>query len=229
MLTKRSVEKEILDLGPNFYSVQEYDQCMKKLFSVNKLLGFFHSTKKILKKFPPFSSVLDVGCGSGLFILNLAKYIPTMNMLGVDISADAINLAKKELHVQKAELNISFQLMHEPSLISLDKKFDIILATLVCHHLTDLQLITFLQEATQCANHAVLINDLHRHKIPEFFYRIFSPLLFRNKLITHDGLISIRRGFKHSEWKLLLARAGIKNYQLKWCFPFRWRLMIWSQ
>lgn len=231
MFRERSQEKELLDLGPAFYSHDEYSQCLKKLFQVNQLLGFFQSTIKILGSFSKESTVLDVGCGGGLFLLNLSKYFPNMQMLGIDISAAAITDAQQSLHrwqQKNPHPQVSFQFQQQAQLDFPENSFDIILATLVCHHLNDEELIDFLKQAYFAAEKAVIINDLHRHPVAHWLYALVSPLLFRNRLITHDGLISIRRGFTRAEWRLLLEQAGIQRYQLKWCFPFRWRLVLWK-
>jgi 2-polyprenyl-3-methyl-5-hydroxy-6-metoxy-1,4-benzoquinol methylase len=229
ILQHRSQEKELLDLGSDYYTSEEYEHCMKMLFRVNKIFGFFNSTVKILKRFPNTSTLLDIGCGSGLFLLNLSKYFPNMRLTGADISSDAINLAQLELLVwEKANLakNVTFHLQTNPrSQLSVDS-VDIILATMVCHHLSDDELVVFLQDSLMGSRLAVIINDLHRHSIAQWFYALVSPLIFRNRLITHDGLISIRRGFTRSDWRLILVKAGIKNYEIKWCFPFRWRVVL---
>lgn len=231
MFTERSQEKELLDLGPEYYKHDEYIQCLKKLFLINKLLGFFRSTKQLLNKFSKDSTLLDVGCGGGLFILHLSKYFPNMKMLGMDISTAAISDAEQSLKTwkeNKPDTQVFFQLQERTQLHFTKNSFDIILATLVCHHLNDDELISFLQQAHLAASKAVIINDLQRHRLAHWLYGLLSPLLFRNRLITHDGLISIRRGFTRAEWQLLLHKAGIHNYQLKWCFPFRWKLILWK-
>jgi SAM-dependent methyltransferase len=221
MLTHRSQEKELIDLGPDYYTHHEYIDCLKKLFHVNKILGFFNSTVKLFRLFPKNSTVVDVGCGGGLFLLHLS----------IDISSEAINLAQLTLQqwqTKDTALNVRFQLQSQPELILDTNSIDILLATLVCHHLTDNELINFLQLAFNNARQAVIINDLHRHYLPVWFYSWLSPILFRNRLITHDGLISIKRGFTRAEWKLLLRTANIHTYQIKWCFPFRWRIILWK-
>lgn len=227
-LTKRSEEKELLDLGPNFYTHDEYIHCLKKLFLINRLFGFFHSTVNILKKFPGKSTLLDIGCGGGLFILQLSKIFPHMQLHGIDISHAAIMDAQKSLqNSQKNNANsqVSFQLQTQAQLNLAKNSYDIILITLVCHHISDDDLVIFLQLAHQAASKAVIINDLHRHVLAYWLYGLISPI-FRNRLITHDGLISIRRGFTYVEWQLLLQRAGLNRYRLKWCFPFRWQLIL---
>ena len=90
----------------------------------------------------------------------------------------------------------------------------------------DDDLVIFLQQAYLGAKQAVIINDIHRHWLPHALYPLISSLLFRNRLITHDGLVSIRRAFTRAEWELLLAKAGITNYKITWCFPFRWQVVL---
>jgi 2-polyprenyl-3-methyl-5-hydroxy-6-metoxy-1,4-benzoquinol methylase len=225
MLTTRSKEKELLDLGADFYSKEEYSHCLKLLFNINKLLGIFKDTIKVLKRFPKDSSLLDIGCGGGLFLLNLNKIYPYMQMVGVDISSEAIALAKCELAKSHEKLNIDFQLQHQEALQLSKNSVDIILLTLVCHHLDDDKLIEFLKNTVNAARKAVIINDLHRHSLACWFYTLLSPV-FRNRLITHDGLISIQRGFTRRELHYLIKQANIQHYQIKWCFPFRWLVIL---
>lgn len=227
LLSKRSNEKELLDLGQEFYSLKEYTHCQKILFKINKLLGFFSYTKRLLKQFPPDISVLDVGCGGGLFVLNLSDYFPKIHFTGCDISQDAIKMAEEESKSYQKN-NVSFNLQQQLKLNLPENSVDIILATLVCHHIEDEELGDFFQQALLISYKAVLINDLHRHIIPYYFYKLFSPL-FRNRLINHDGLISIKRGFTRKEWILLLEKANIDHFTIKWRFPFCWSVILWKK
>jgi 2-polyprenyl-3-methyl-5-hydroxy-6-metoxy-1,4-benzoquinol methylase len=223
----RSKEKEILDLGPDFFSVKEYHHCQKVLFKINRLLGILSHSKRFLKRFPPDITVLDVGCGGGLSLLNLSAYFPKINFIGCDISKDAINMAKNESkHYPNS--SVAFNHQHQYQLNLPESSVDIILATLVCHHIEDKELVDFFQEVLFISRKAVLINDLHRNIIPYLFYKLFSPL-FRNRLINYDGLISIKRGFKREEICLLLKNANILHFTLKWRFPFCWSLILWKK
>lgn len=225
MFAHRSSEKELIDLGPDYYTQEEYADCMKKLFWVNKLLGFFHSTVRMIKKIPTAKTLVDIGCGDGLFLLNLSKHHPQLTCQGLDICPEAIRLAQTHL----TNSSITFRLQPTQQLTLPENSFDILLLTLVCHHLSDEELIPFLKAAFFAARQVVVINDLHRHFLAYWFYKLLSPLLFRNRLITHDGLVSIKRGFIKSEWQILLKKAGIQRYQIKWCFPFRWRVLLWKE
>lgn len=230
MFRSRSSESEILDLGPGHYTPAEFTHCQKMLFRVNQFLGCFHETVKLLKKLPGTARVLDVGCGAGLFILHLGRRFPKMTFHGVDISTDAIAMAIDEKSKFNSDTqHVSFELLSQPVLHYPENSMDVILANMVCHHMSDEEMLLFLQQATKIAKVEIIINDLHRHAIAYWFYYLFSPILFKDKIITHDGLISIRRGFIRKELKALLDQANIQHYQIKWCFPFRWRVIIWKK
>ncbi len=227
-LKTRSREKELIDLGQDFYTPQEYEQSLKKLFKINKLMGIFKNTVNLLQQFSSDSVLMDVGCGGGLFLLNLTKYYPKMNMLGLDISTEAIRIAKKELHEwqqKKESTQVKFQIQSQPELET-KANVDIILLNLICHHLDDDDLVALLIKANDTAHKAVVVNDLHRNFIAYWLYKIISPILFHNRLITHDGLLSIQKSFTRKELKFLLQQAGIKNYRIKWHFPFWWSILI---
>ena len=50
-----------------------------------------------------FASILEVGCGIGLNIFNLAKQFPSINFTGIDISDEAINFCKKNNNFKNVE------------------------------------------------------------------------------------------------------------------------------
>jgi len=228
---KRSYQVEIMDLGEQYYSPQEYEECLKILFKINKLMGIFSDTLKILKKFPPNSTVLDIGCGGGLFLLHLNTHFPEMKCIGMDISESGVKLAQKELETwrkKNPDINIEFHLQKQKELNLPQNSVDLILTTLVCHHIQDKDLIVFLKNAVNAAKKGVIINDLQRSRIAYWFYWCFASLLFHNRLITHDGLVSIERSFTRKELHHLLQQAGINHYQIKWRFPFRWRVFLWK-
>lgn len=227
----RSKEKEIIDLGPSYYTQAEYADCLRILFKINKWLGFFRNTVHILARVPTDVSLLDIGCGGGLFLLHLSQHYPNMTCVGMDISETAISLANDALTDWKQihpNIQVEFQLQPDIALALPPASVDIVLTTLVCHHMDDEALVLFLQQAKQAARKAVIIHDLHRHPLAYLFYKLFSPVLFRNRLITHDGLISIARSFTRKDWQRLLKKANITHYQINWGFPFRWSLVLWK-
>lgn len=228
IFSKRSLEPEWIDLGPSYYTEEEYVNCLLQLDKIGRYLGgdrATFSTFKQLEKKP--SSILDVGCGGGLFTIRLAKHFPSAQVLGIDLSTKAIEIANSHLRKQKI-INVKFNTPATPQLDFSPGSFDIVTATLVCHHLPDEELIDFLKRAYQISNHAVIINDLHRSIWAYAGFACLAPLFFSNRLIFSDGLLSIKKGFIQSDWPLLLERAHIplERCTLRWHWPFRWTLFI---
>jgi 2-polyprenyl-3-methyl-5-hydroxy-6-metoxy-1,4-benzoquinol methylase len=224
---KRSYEPELLDLGPSYYTKEEYEDCLNQLDRIGRYLGGNKATLEALHKLPKPHSILDVGCGGGHFTLELAKQFPKAQVVGIDISNEAIAFARKTL--QNANVgNVLFEVPSSNQLSYSPNSFDIVTSTLVCHHLKDDQLIEFLRKSYQIATKAIIINDLHRHWLAYLSFKLIAKPLFPNRLIFHDGLLSIQRAFKKQDWIYYLNAAEIpmEYCSMTWHWAFRWILRI---
>jgi 2-polyprenyl-3-methyl-5-hydroxy-6-metoxy-1,4-benzoquinol methylase len=163
----RSTQKEWMDLGPDYYTPQEYEECLCQLNSIGSYLGGDAATLRAIRRLPQMpKSILDVGCGGGFFTIKLAKHYPQAHVTGIDIAPEAIAFARRQLqNLTSPQSNITFSLPSTPQLNYVAGSFDIVTATLVCHHLSDDELVLFLRQAYHTANQAVVINDLHRHPL----------------------------------------------------------------
>jgi 2-polyprenyl-3-methyl-5-hydroxy-6-metoxy-1,4-benzoquinol methylase len=229
MLSQRSHQPEWMDLGDDFYTPAEYRDCLYQLDRIGRFLGGDQATFWALKKLPVSpKSILDVGCGGGLFTLRLASLYPQAQIVGIDISRDAIAFAQERLKEHSPPLpNVQFIIPESPQLDE-TTSFDVVMSTLVCHHLSDEQVVSFFKQACRVAKQAVIINDLHRHFLASIGFAAAVPLFFRNRMIWHDGLLSIRRSFTRQEWKNLLKAAAIEesDYTISWHWAFRWIVMV---
>lgn len=227
-LSDRSHQKELLDLGEPFYTPSEYEHCLGELDRVGRYLGGDRATLGAfnqLQKEP--TSIVDFGCGGGGFTIRLAKRYPKARVIGYDISEKAIDYAQKQKTTAGLR-NIEWLIPSSMDLECLPKQCDVITTTLVCHHLSDEELVEFLKVAYRRASQAIIINDVHRSPIATFGYGLIAPVLFRNRLITHDGLLSIKRGFIRRDWDAYLKAAGIPldRCKISWHWAFRWIVRI---
>lgn len=215
-MKNRSHKKELLDLGPSYYSEREYKECLEKLATINKLLGIRRDSLRLIRQIKP-KSILDVGCGGGQFLTHVAKLAPEISCRGIDISEEAIQFARRN----------TYKNLHFAKTDKLENA-DLIFATLVCHHMTDEELLTFVKEAYEKAGSALIIHDLERSFAFSLLFRMLAPLLFRSRLITNDGLISIERGFIRDDFKRIVREVKSDHAQISWRFPFRWEVILWK-
>ncbi len=85
---------------------------------------------QLLRKVPRTAKVLDIGCSSGIMMLDLARCgFDKANLFGIDISSQAIANAQsnglKQTYVMDAQS------------VKMDQKFDIIIASDCLEHLAD--------------------------------------------------------------------------------------------
>jgi 2-polyprenyl-3-methyl-5-hydroxy-6-metoxy-1,4-benzoquinol methylase len=229
-MSRRSTTLELIDKGPSYYTPDEYDDCLQQLDRIGHLLGGDRATFTAMDSlgFTP-QSILDVGCGGGLFAIKLAKRYPHSHIVGIDISAEAIAFANKQQAIAlPIPNNVSFIKIDQPQLDYSANSFDLVMSTLMCHHLTDHEIVAFLQQAYVVAKEAVILNDLHRHWLATAAYALVAPIFFRNRLTICDGLLSIRRSFTRKEWIAYLDAAGIpaQEVTISWHWVFRWIVVI---
>ena len=212
----RAQEPEIIDLGAGYYTIEEYHHCLDQLSQIGRFLGGDRATFKALRRMQP-QSVLDIGCGGGGFTQRLARVFNKAKVVGIDLSASAIDYAKK----QQSD-NLEFRVVE--GLPFEENSFDLVTSTLVCHHIPDEELVPFLVQVYRIAKEGVVINDLHRHRMAVGAFYLASRLFFRNRLVKHDGILSIKKSFRRKDWIGYLERAKIplEKCSIKRRFPFRW-------
>jgi len=88
----------------------------------------------------PFKGIriFDIGCGPA----QVLEYLEDVNYMGVDLSADYIAKAK-EIHGDKGE----FAVESADSIAETDRKFDLVMALGLLHHLEDEQCIALFETA----------------------------------------------------------------------------------
>lgn len=225
---KRSNEPEIMDRGSAHYTQEEYDSCLIQLSRVNHFLGGYRATRRAFDdaEIHP-RSILEVGCGGGYQCHQMHHWFPHAKIMGIDISPQAVQHAHKHLP-QTLSHAVSFDDQHSKDLDLPENSVDVITTSLVCHHMTDEELIRFLQQSYRASSAAVIINDLQRHCLAYASFALIAPIAFPHRLIQQDGLLSIKRSFRKDDWIRLLNEAGFEKnqYRLKWHWAFRWTLTL---
>jgi|SRR5271168_3593681 len=109
-----------------------------------------------------------------------------------------------------------------------DASFDLVSCSLFAHHLSPEQLVAFVNEALRVSRHAVLINDLVRHRTHLAFVLAGLPL-FRSRLTWNDAPASVRQAYTRQEMKALLAETSAARFEIHKHYLFRMSVLAWKQ
>ena len=204
---------------------------LDKLETINRLLGGNSVTisglKKILKNQSKNKTItiVDLGCGNGDILRDVAQFgrknTYSFKLTGIDANLAAIDYAK-ELSKDYSELN--FKKIDVFSEDFKEQSFDIVLCTLFLHHFKNEELIPFLKTITEKATIGVVVNDLHRHKLAYYLFKLMGVFI-KNKMIRQDGLTSILRAFKRKDLENIAKEIKVHfSIQWKWAFRYLWIL-----
>ena len=89
------------------------------------------------------------------------------------------------------------------------------------HHLTDDELVRFIQWQEAHAVRGWFIADLHRHWMSYYGFPLLARAMRWHRLVREDGAVSIARAFRAKELRGVLARAGASGARVRWHVPFR--------
>ena len=164
--------------------------------------------------------LLDVGFGEGDMLRAIARWADRhdidADLVGIDLNPRSARIARS---ATDPALGIDFRAGDYADLAG--QGWDVVLSSMVAHHMTREQLIAFLHFMEAESMRGWLVNDLLRHR---FAYRSF-PLLARimgwHRIIREDGQLSVARSYRPGEWPPILAKAGITDARVHRVFPFR--------
>lgn len=222
---RRSDKLEHIDTGA--YTPEEYEDCIGELQLVNRWMGDAHSLKATLfreieaKSLTNFS-VLDVGAGSGELLRVTARWARQTNRrvsaVGLELNERSAESINEESHRFDEISSVRGDALQLPFT---DSTFDYVICSLFTHHFVDEQVVEVFREMSRVARRRIFVIDLHRHPIAYLLYTTLGKLVLKNRLLRHDGALSILRSFKADELLELGQRAGLTDVWVERHFPFR--------
>ena len=225
----RSSEMEIMDDFTMEGAL--FRDTLDKLEIINRFLGgnsvTINGLKNLLKNQSKNKTItiVDLGCGNGDILRDVAKFGRknnySFNLIGIDANLAAIEYAK-ELSKEYSEL--SFKTIDILSEDFKKQSYDVVLCTLFLHHFKNKELISFLKTTTNKATIGVVVNDLHRHKLAYYLFKLIG-FFIKNKMVRQDGLTSVLRAFKRKDLENIAKEMKVHfSIQWKWAFRYLWIL-----
>ncbi len=155
---------------------------------------------------PATATLVDVGTGLGdvprAVARSLARQGIRLTVIGVELNPTAAKLATANgvPTVRGDGLRLPLP----------NRSVDIVLLSQVAHHLSPAGVTRLATEATRVARVGVVLSDLKRSRPAEIGFAVAARILRFDAATATDGVTSLRRGFRVSELRGLLARAGFQ-------------------
>jgi hypothetical protein len=211
---QRSHRLEHIDTGN--YTAEEYEGCINELQLVNRWMGDAHSLKATLLR------QVEAERLAGELLRVAATWARQTNrrMRAVGLEMNE-RMAESILEESERFDEITSVRGDALQLPFAEGEFDYVVCSLFTHHLLDEQVVHVLREMGRVASRRIFVIDLHRHPVAYFLYTTLGKIVLHNRLVRHDGALSILRGFKSEEMLALAQRAGLRDIRVERHFPFR--------
>jgi SAM-dependent methyltransferase len=206
---------------------EDFAACLKDLATVNRVTLAMRPTfawlDRVTRDWPsdrPFS-VLDVGYGQGDMLRAIWHWAKRrklkVELEGIDLNPLSAFAARG---ATPSEMGIRFQ-TGDVFALAPGRRFDVVISSLVTHHLTDAQIVDFIRLMERQTLTGWFINDLHRHALSYHVFRVWAALAGWHRFVRHDGPVSIARAFQREDWEEYLATADVAA-EIGWYVPFRY-------
>jgi 2-polyprenyl-3-methyl-5-hydroxy-6-metoxy-1,4-benzoquinol methylase len=214
-------------------SGRDLHQALRELDSINRLLGGTQVTLNALSQLlegygdEKDIHIADLGCGSGDTLKQIRKLLDKRkirgSLTGFDANANVIEFATT--HTPP-----SCRVEYEPVNIFSEefktRRFDIVTGTLFFHHFSSEQLKAFLAQLRSQVTTGIVINDIHRHWFAYYSIQWLTRIFSRSPMVKNDAPVSVMRAFKKGDLLDILDGAGLVQYRIRWCWAFRWQVVI---
>ena len=221
MLTERRRADELMD-DPTL-DAATYHAVLADLAKVNSVTLAHRPTLAFLGraigKRARFS-LLDVGFGDGDMLRAIAAWAKRRG-IAAELTGIDLNTRSKAAAETKLSPGAPIRYLAGDYADLVGGGFDCIVSSLVAHHMTRDQLLTFLRFMEAEAGAGWFINDLHRHGFAYSTWPLLASTMGWHRIVRLDGHTSIARSFRPAEWRALLDEAGIREAKVRRRFPFR--------
>jgi ubiquinone/menaquinone biosynthesis C-methylase UbiE len=186
----------------------EFQAAYHELKVINEWLGGIRAIERFL---PQGSNLLmlDVAAG-GCDVSDALLERRSCRIIGLDLNLQGLRLAQRVVPIAGDALKLPFR----------DAAFDVVMTSLFFHHLSNDDCVRVLAEMWRVSRGRVLVNDLHRHAVAYYSFRLLATLFSKSPMVQHDGPVSVRRALRPKELLGIAERADIPARVYR-SFPYR--------
>ena len=167
-------------------------------------------------------------------LCRLALYANQANLsfvgVGCDLRETACRHARQEADRWLGEAKrtrvefVQLNCLHD----ELPSDFDVVLCSLLLHHLHEADAVRLMVRMRETARLAVLIDDLLRSQAGYWLAWLGTRVLTRSRIVHVDGPLSVKAAFTLDEVQAMAEAAGMTTATIARHWPFRY-LLEWRQ
>lgn len=217
-------QMDAADLDPAVYAaiLTDLAQVNRWTFAARPTLDFVARAVGARDRF----TLLDVGFGDGDLLRAVARWASSRGiraiLTGVDLNPRSAAIAHTATPCDVPIDYLTGDYRAHVEAAEQHGGFDLIVSSLVAHHMTPDELRSFLRVMEDRARIGWHINDLHRHRFAYLGFPLLARLMRWHPIVREDGQLSIARAFRPAEWPPVLADAGLgAEVRVQRSFPFR--------
>lgn len=217
--SRRVSPHELPELMDGDCSYEDFRSCLRSLEQVNHWLLGYRPTlawlKRLPQRLPAPLRIVDVGSGGGDLLRQIAAWSQrrgiTVELTGIDLNPYATRAA-----AESTRKNLGIRWLTVDALAYQPKApIDIVVSSLMTHHLEDADIVAQLQWMEATAQLGWFINDLERSELACRAFEWLASVAGWHRFVRHDGPVSFRRAFREDDWVRLLATAQVPRNAVK--------------
>ncbi len=220
-LATRATAEELMDADD--LDADVYAAVVADLARVNVLTMAARPTLAFLDRAMSGSrtlKLLDVGFGDGDMLRRVATWAAKRGIVADLVGID-LNPRSERAATAHTPQGLPIRYVTGDYADQAGQGWDVVISSLVAHHMTPAQLIAFLRFMESEARRGWFVNDLERNGFAHWGFPVLATLMRWHPMVKHDGTLSIARSYRAAEWAPLLREAGIDAAEVKRQFPFR--------
>ena len=211
--SRRVSPRELPELMDGDCSYEDFRGCLRSLEQVNRWLRGYRPTlawlERLARDAPEPLHIVDVGSGGGDMLRQIAEWARrrsiAVQLTGIDLNPYAARAAGEST---PTDLGIAWvtgdALLYQP-----EKPVDIVVSSLMAHHLEDEEIVALLRWMEATAQVGWFANDLERSERASRMFGLVAGVAGWHRFVRHDGPVSFRRAFRKEDWARLLAVAEV--------------------
>ena len=177
--------------------------------------------RRILKKGIRSGRVLDIGTGSGLLAIELAKKNCRFDIVALDISENMISKARENARLHGVENKISFINATASALPFGDDSFDLVISYASLHHwFKPLRVFNEIARVTGETGHTIIRDNRRIYQSPLWKAVIWFVCRFMNRRHRQNWPKAILASYTIPEIREILSKSKLNNYRVKSDFVF---------